>query len=122
MNIHDMELAAAFHALPEHEAGAAHFNHFGADRKQVVEPRRQVIFHMDLVHQDQYPVALDELRQVDARRVQQLAAGALHEREVLRMEDYAARVGILVIHTDRNFQASESRSLTALGATMPKCR
>ena len=118
----DQKLGAAFHTLVENEARVAHFNHFGARGKQLVEPRRQVKLHVDAVDHHEDAVPLDEGREVDAGLVQQLGAGALHECQVLAVEHDAPRIGVLVIDPNGDFQASESRSLTAAGATMPKWR
>ena len=78
-----------------------------------------------LVDHEKHAVPLDEAREIDARLVQQLAARALHEGEVLGMVHHAARVGVLVVHADGNFQLSDKRSGEAAapcGATIPKWR
>src|SRR2546427_8054634 len=68
----------------------------------------------------------EQAREVDAGRIEKLAARALHEREVLGVEHDTAGVGVLEVHPDRNpewaLQWSDSRSRAAAGATMPKWR
>ena len=73
-------------------------------------------------HHEQHAVLRAEAREVDAALVQQLAARALHERQVLGVIDDAPGVGVLVVDPNGNLQESDSRSLVAAGATMPKCR
>src|SRR5260370_42022614 len=77
-------------------------------------------------HQEQDAALAGEASQVDAGMVEELAARALHEGEVLRMVDDAARVRVLVVDAKRDAEApvqlSESRSRLAAGAAMPKWR
>ena len=115
----DQQVGFARHAMAEHQARPAHFNHFGAHREHVVEPRRLVVACLYFKYQKKQTFAIGHLRQVDADLVQHLRAGALHEREVLRVIDHAPRIGVLVIHAHRDVQSLESRSR---GAARPKCR
>jgi hypothetical protein len=118
----DQEFARALHKLAEHDARAADFNHFRAGRDQLIQARGAVIFHRQARHHELHPALLGEAREVDARRVEELGARALHEGEVLRMEHHPAGIGVLVIDPDRDRQLSDRRSRAADGATIPKWR
>ena len=116
----DEEFARALHALTEHDTRAADFNHFRARRDELIQARGAVIFHGEARHHELHAAFLRKAREVDARCVQELGAGALHEGEILRVEHHPAGIGVLVVDPDRDRQLSDKRSRAAEGATIPK--
>src|SRR5437879_10770315 len=83
-----------------------------------------MVLHHNLVDEEQHAMAAEQAREIDAGGIEKLAARALHEREVLRVEHDPAGVGVLEVHPDRNperaLQWSDSRSRAAAGAPTPK--
>src|SRR5438067_3090817 len=97
----DQQLAGVFHDLAKHDARAADFNHFRADRNELVKPGGAVILDFEARHHELHAALFRQAREVDARLVEELGARALHEREVLRVVHHSARVGVLVVDADR---------------------
>src|SRR2546425_7276757 len=85
-----------------------------------------MVLRDDLVDEEQRAVLPEQAREIDAGRIERLAARALDEREVRGVEHDTAGVGVLEVHPDWNpewaLQWSDSRSRAAAGATMPKWR
>src|SRR5258708_22216770 len=85
-----------------------------------------MVLHENLVDEEQHAMLPEQAREIDAGRIEKLAARALHERKVLGVEHDTAGVGVLEVHPDRNperaLQWPDSRSRAAAGATMPKWR
>src|SRR5690606_14234908 len=70
--------------------------------QHVVEPRRLEVFDAHVAYHEELAASLGELGvRRTAERAQPLGAGPLEEAQVVSVVDDAARIGVLIVDTDR---------------------
>src|SRR5882724_1100554 len=85
------------HLLVESEAGGAAFLHLDAHLELVVEPRRTAEVQVRIHHHELHRVMVAQHVLLEPEAAQPLAAGPLHEAEIVGVVHHTSQIRVLVI-------------------------